>query len=206
MEQNLPIIAKKIWNLIRVAYYMVRKGISKRKILVDLNMMMKRGKIAGSKAIHNLMFQHHHNSSSSSSSSRDQHLPFSHSQEYEFSCSNSPALPFSLTKRSKNHSFLSRAAHLPSHDEDIAVNMVLEMLRDSDMAADVSSLYMPSPYLPGFGRSPMVRPLQITDSPFPVHSTDDDETRQINKAAEDFISRFYNDLKRQNRLNEVGSG
>ncbi|KAK6914833.1 hypothetical protein RJ641_019950 [Dillenia turbinata] len=204
MEQNLPIIARKIWNLVRVAYYMVRKGISKRKILVDLNMMMKRGKIAGSKAIHNLMFQHHHNSSSSSSSSsssRDKHLPFSHSHEYEFSCSNSPALPFSLTKRSKNHSFLSRAAHLPSHDEAIAVNMVLEMLSNSDMAADVSSSDMSSPYLPGFGRSPMVRPLQITDSPFPVHNTDDDETRQINKAVEDFISRFYNDLKRQNRMN-----
>ncbi|KAK6914837.1 Protein of unknown function DUF761, plant [Dillenia turbinata] len=201
MEQNLPIIAKKIWNLVRVAYYMVRKGISKRKIWVDLNMMMKRGKIAGCKAIHNLMFHHHHNTSSSSSSSRDQHLPFSLSHEYEFSCSNSPALPFSLTKRSKNHSFLSRAAHLPSHDEATAVNMVLEMLSNSDMAADVSSSYSPSPHLPGFGRSPMVRPLRITDSPFPVHNTDHDETRQINKAAEDFITRFHNDLRRQNRMN-----
>ncbi|KAK6912010.1 Protein of unknown function DUF761, plant [Dillenia turbinata] len=200
MEQNLPVIAKKIWNLVRVAYYMVRKGISKRKILVNLNMVMKRGKIAGSKAIHNLMFHHHHDTSSSSSS-LDQHLPFAPCHDYEFSCSNSPALPFHLTKRSKNHSFLSRAAHVPSNDEATAVNMVLEMLSNTDMAADLSSSNMPSPYLPGFGRSPMVRQLRITDSPFPVRNTDDDETRQVNKAAEDFITRFYNDLKRENRMN-----
>ncbi|KAF5930050.1 hypothetical protein HYC85_030923 [Camellia sinensis] len=43
--------------------------------MVDLNMMMKRGKIAG-KAIHNLMFHHHH-SSTFNRQSHDRHLSFS---------------------------------------------------------------------------------------------------------------------------------
>ncbi|KAK6912011.1 Protein of unknown function DUF761, plant [Dillenia turbinata] len=210
MEQNLPVIAKKILNLVRVAYYMVRKGISKRKIMLDLNLMIKRGKIAGSKAFHNLMSHHHHHTNASSSSSSDQHVPFKTPQhEYEFSCSNSPAFPFLLRKR-KTHNFLSRAARAPpptADDEAItatAVNMVMDML-DGDAARNVSDYVasnMASPYLPGLGRSPMVRPVRITDSPFPLRNMDEEETRQVNKAAEDFIKRFYNDLRRQNRINE----
>ncbi|KAK6914840.1 Protein of unknown function DUF761, plant [Dillenia turbinata] len=196
MEQNLPVIAKKILNLVRVAYFMVRKGISKRKLLLDLNMTMKCSKISGSKAFHNLM-SHHHHSNAASSSSSDQHVPFIPlPHEYEFSCSNSLEFPtFHLSKR-KNHSFLSYAARVPpptADDEAItatAANMVMDM---SNMA---------SPYLPGLGPSPMVRPLRITDSPFPLRNMDEEETRLVNKAAEDFIERFYNDLKRQNGITE----
>ncbi|XP_057773126.1 uncharacterized protein LOC130992493 [Salvia miltiorrhiza] len=60
MEQNLPIIAKKFWSIVKVAYFMLRKGISKAKLFSDLNMMLKRGKIAGKAAMHNLIFHHHH--------------------------------------------------------------------------------------------------------------------------------------------------
>ena len=52
-----------------------------------------------------------------------------------------------------------------------------------------------SPALPGFGRSPMVRQLRITDSPFPLKDIDEDS--EVDKAAEEFIERFYNDLKKQ---------
>ena len=52
-----------------------------------------------------------------------------------------------------------------------------------------------SPALPGFGRSPMVRQLRVTDSPFPVGEEDKDN--QVDKAAEDFIKRFYKELRKQ---------
>ncbi|KAK6914842.1 hypothetical protein RJ641_019959 [Dillenia turbinata] len=100
MEENVPVIAKKIWKPVRFAYHTLRKGISKRKILVDLNMMMKRGKIAGTKAFHHLI------SSSSSSTSRDQHVLATPRHEYEFSCSHTPVhsfsssyFPFRVSKR-----------------------------------------------------------------------------------------------------------
>lgn len=53
-----------------------------------------------------------------------------------------------------------------------------------------------SPALPGFGKSPIVRQLRITDSPFPLRDADEDN--QVDEAAEEFIQRFYNDLRRQN--------
>ena len=69
-----------------------------------------------------------------------------------------------------------------------AVKAVLEML-NSEVA---------SPALPGFGRSPMVRQLRITDSPFPLKDIDGDG--EVDKAAEEFIERFYNELKRQKNM------
>ncbi|KAK9666061.1 hypothetical protein RND81_14G157200 [Saponaria officinalis] len=77
MEQNTPLMAKKIWNIMRVAFFMLRKGICKRKILLDLNLAMKRGLDGQSKP----------------------------QEEYEFSCSNTPLYRqyFTTNKRSKNH-------------------------------------------------------------------------------------------------------
>ncbi|KAL6334880.1 hypothetical protein AAG906_023685 [Vitis piasezkii] len=192
MEPNLPVIAKRLWGIVRVMFFMLRKGISKRKLLLDLNMMMKRGKIAG-KAIGNLMFHHH--SSSAARRSADGHISFTAPREYEFSCSNSPAypyhFPFNFNKRKHNHHNIFSCVFQtpPTSDDDFttvnAVKAVLEML-NSEVA---------SPALPGFGRSPMVRQLRITDSPFPLKDIDEDS--EVDKAAEEFIERFYNDLKKQ---------
>ncbi|XP_057503903.1 uncharacterized protein LOC130787534 [Actinidia eriantha] len=212
---NLPVGAKRVWNLVRVMFFMLRKGISKRKLMVDLNMMMKRGKIAG-RAIHNLMF-HHHTASSSSSNSRshDGHVSFAGPHEYEFSCSNSPAFPFHLiTKRNKHnsHSNFFACAHAPATEDDaVTVNEVkraLEMLNSEEAAAspgfwqspavrDLICSELSSPALPGFGRTPAVRQLRITDSPFPLRDVDEDS--HVDKAAEEFIDRFYKDLRKQNR-------
>ncbi|KAG9143314.1 hypothetical protein Leryth_010229 [Lithospermum erythrorhizon] len=204
MEQNLPIITKKFWNLVKVALFMLRKGISKSKLLSDLNMMMKRGKIASGKAIQNLMLFHHRASSSSSAStgnlSPDHHLFFTpKADEYEFSCSNSPAnnnnnkgfnLPFHLKKR-KN---AGRNKHVEYEFEVADVVMkAIEMLK-SESSVSVAA----SPALPGFGKSPVVRQLRVTDSPFPLNNVDGDN--HVDEAAEKFIKRFYKNLKKQNSI------
>ncbi|CAI9281149.1 unnamed protein product [Lactuca saligna] len=179
MEQNLPVLAKKVWSLVRVVYFMLRKGISKKKLLLDLNRMMKCGKIAG-KALHNLMFHnhHHHWPAPSTTNRPSSHLssPSLPSGEYEFSCCNSPS-----------------AEGLDMMAFNAAVLKAVEMIH-SETA---------SPALPGFGRSPMVRQLRVTDSPFPLSSVHDDN--QVDEAAEQFISRFYNDLRRQNTKASFGS-
>ncbi|XP_041995659.1 uncharacterized protein LOC121745770 [Salvia splendens] len=156
MEQNLPIIAKKLFKIVKVLYFMLRKGISKGKLLANLSMLMKRGKIAGKAAIHSLMPHHHH---------RDRHL------EYEFSWAKTSA-----HKRKKQCR--------PTEEE--LMKAAVEMFHSATA----------SPALPGFGQSPMVRQLRITDSPFPLRN--DEEDNRVDEAAEEFITRFYKDLRQQN--------
>ncbi|KAK6125058.1 hypothetical protein DH2020_041174 [Rehmannia glutinosa] len=177
MEQNLPIIAKKFWSIVRVLYFMLRKGISKAKLFADLNSMMKRGKIAGKAAIHNLLMFHHH----SAAAGRRVSSPVVPINEYEFSCSSTPAyrLPFHLNKRKRAH------APPPIYGELVAA------------ALEIFSSEAASPALPGFGPSPMVRQLRVTDSPFPLSGIEEDNNH-VDEAAEEFIMRFYKDLKKQN--------
>ncbi|MED6118888.1 hypothetical protein PIB30_006679 [Stylosanthes scabra] len=191
MESNLPVIAKKVWNIIRVAFYMLRKGISKGKLILELNNMVlkRRRKLAG-KAIANLMmFHHHHNP--------DMHLQqFSTTREYEFSCSNTPENFFSKLHRKNKFFTRSHAPHECNDDVMTvsAVKAVLEMLNNNN-----EGVVEASPALPGFGRSPMVRQLRVTDSPFPVsdEATEFDKDHQVDKAAEEFIKRFYKELRKQ---------
>ncbi|XP_059286006.1 uncharacterized protein LOC132039545 [Lycium ferocissimum] len=194
MEQNLPVIAKKFWNIVRVAFLMLRKSISKRKqLMLDLNLIMKRGKIASKAAIQNLMF-HHMTHQWSSTNRRDKNLPFSppHNNQYEFSCSDTPnnyQLPsFNFNKRNKNNNHF----FVGNHEDDVvvvnaAVMKALEMIQ--------SETTSPNPnYLPGFGRTPMVRQLRVTDSPFPINVEQDS---RVDEAAEAFISKFYRNLRWQ---------
>ncbi|MBA0569902.1 hypothetical protein Goshw_017945 [Gossypium schwendimanii] len=218
MEQNLPVITKRVWSIVRALLFMMRKGIfSKKKFMVDLNMVLKRGKIAGAKAIGNLMFHHHHRQVSPKCSMDVSTAAVAKAavQEYEFSCSNTPnyTFPFNLAAKKKNggiqnyyHHFFGCAHAPPTHEDDMvtmnAVKVVLEMLNNNDntmMEATVAA----SPMLPGFGQTPLARQLRITDSPFPLRDVDEDNG-YVDKAAEDFINRFYKDLRQQDkRLSEL---
>ena len=209
MEQYLPVMAKRVWRIVRAVLFMMRKGISsKRKFMVDLNMMLKRGKIASAKAFGNLMFHHHSNRHVSSSFMA---ATAAAAHEYEFSCSNTPnyIFPFNLASKKKNsinnyyHQFFACTDAPPTHDDDMetmnAVKTVLEMLNNNNdsnnMAMEAAAA---SPMLPGFGQTPLVRQLRITDSPFPLRDVDEDNG-YVDKAAEAFINRFYKDLKQQNK-------
>ncbi|KAJ0755522.1 hypothetical protein HanPI659440_Chr09g0358891 [Helianthus annuus] len=180
MEQYAPEVAKKVWSMVRAMLYMIKKNISKRKLLLDLNMMMKRSKIAR-KALKNRM--HHHHSPN---------FP----EHYEFSCSNTPVYPLSFfTTNKKHHKQHKKTTHNKStvvnneHDHifvDPAVIKALEMMLASAAA---------SPVVPGLGKSPMVRQLRVTDSPFPLSNGEEDS--YVDEAAEKFIVKFYNELRRQ---------
>ncbi|XP_058106004.1 uncharacterized protein LOC131249334 [Magnolia sinica] len=201
MEAGPPVLTKRLWHIVRVLFFMLRKGISKSKLMVDLHLMMKRGKIAGKKAIGNLMFHHHSNFSCRSSNAHASSSFFA-PREYEFSCSNSPAFPFHLSKRkSHHHSFQNHHNHhyfscihpTPIEDDITVLHKALEIL-NSDISAGVS----PAPFLPGFGKSPMVRQLRVTDSPFPIKDPADVDSR-VDKEAEEFIERFYEQLRMQKK-------
>ncbi|KAI9397542.1 hypothetical protein POPTR_003G049800v4, partial [Populus trichocarpa] len=196
----LPVIAKRAWGIVRVIFFILRKGLSNRKLLVDLNMMLKCGNKIASKAIGNLMFHHHHH---------NDHRKVSFTSapcEYEFSCSNTPtySLPFHISKRRHHHhhynNFFPCAFNTPpTHDDHdmvtiSAVKLVLEMLNNNEVVLPVEA----SPLLLGFGRSPMVRQLRITNSSFPLRDLDDDNGF-VDKKAEEFIEKFYKELRQQKR-------
>ncbi|KAM1508531.1 hypothetical protein ACFX10_017826 [Malus domestica] len=193
VEPSPPVVAKKLWNLVRIMFFMLRKGLSKSKLIVDLHLMLKRGKLA-SKAIANNLMLHH--TAAFSCRSNDA-VSFVTPREYEFSCSNSPAIynPFHFNKRNKHHHHYFPKSTSAYQYDDVstmsAVQKVLEML-NNEMAVEASPLVT----LPGFGKSPMVRQLRITDSPFPLK---DEGDSQVDKEAEEFIKRFYKDLKLQKR-------
>ncbi|KAF3673738.1 putative ethylene-responsive transcription factor TINY-like [Capsicum annuum] len=118
--------------------------------MFDLNLLMKRGKIAGKTAIQNLTFQDHNNKQG----------PITHRPK----STTIPAI---------------------EHDNVIMINAAvfkaLEMLQ-SEIA---------SPALPGFGRTPTVRQLRITDSPLPLRDRSDhagDMMSHVNEKADEFIS------------------
>lgn len=193
IEKSPPEIAKKLWNIVRIVLYMMRKSISKSKIVVDLHMLIKRGKIAG-KAIGNLMLHlhhHHHNYYSAlTCRSNDINTSFVSPREYEFSCSNTPLFASFHSKR-KNHHHHQRLHY--QAEELKVMRKVVDILNHYD-AVEAS----PSATLPGFGRSPMVRQLRVTDSPFPIK--DAEENDEVDQDAEEFIKNFYKDLKKQKRI------
>lgn len=128
-------------------------------------------------------------------------------REYEFSCSNTPVYRHYFTNklRKNNRHQNIDLYYMPSPYplEDCGnvnlkdVNNVLEMmLRNGEGAG--AGISAASPALPGlgFGRSPAVRQLRITDSPFSVWNMDQ-EDKHVDQAAEDFIKNFYSQLKQQ---------
>uniref|UniRef100_A0A2N9GB46 Avr9/Cf-9 rapidly elicited protein 146 n=1 Tax=Fagus sylvatica TaxID=28930 RepID=A0A2N9GB46_FAGSY len=196
VEPSPPVVAKKLWNIIRVVFFMVRNGICKSKMMVDLHLMFKRGKLAGKAIANNLIF-HNNNLSSLSCKSNDS-LSFISPREYEFSCSNSPSKynPFHFNKRKHHHNFFNKSYGYDDVTTVNAVQKVLEMLNNDIVEAS------PLVTLPGFGKSPMVRQLRVTDSPFPLK---DEGDSQVDKQAEEFIKNFYKDLKLQKRKAAIES-
>ncbi|MCL7048953.1 hypothetical protein MKW94_000863 [Papaver nudicaule] len=194
-KPSTRIVAKRVWNIMKIVFFMIRKGISKNNkfFMVHLhNIVSKRGEIAG-KLIENMMF-HHQNSNQASQVST-----FKVPRHYEFSCSNSPAVYMSKSKNKHKN----RGGKISFSEEDIttvnAVQKLLEMLNNEVMTENGGSTIL-SPHLPGFGfgRTPTVKQLRITDSPFPLKDdAADEEECQVDEDAEEFIERFYAELRLQ---------
>uniref|UniRef100_A0A7N0VJ29 Avr9/Cf-9 rapidly elicited protein 146 n=1 Tax=Kalanchoe fedtschenkoi TaxID=63787 RepID=A0A7N0VJ29_KALFE len=221
----MPLISVK--NVLEVTYLepetrTLRKGIHKSKLQTDINLLLKRGKIAGKAILHNLIFPHL-SSLSASSISHGQHHSRGHRvtpppTEYEFSCSNTPAHSFPIfhSKRNNKHSLFLGCVQAPwteeGEDQEEAIatanalKMVLEMINNHNEVASNNDekpermMVQPSPALPGFGKTPAVpvRQLRVTDSPFPIDDVGGD--RQVDEKADKFIAKFYSDLKRQRIL------
>ena len=183
IQRRQAMAAKKFWNMVRAIALMLRKELSKGRIIMsDLHLMMKRGKLAG-KAMLNLMHLHQSSGTLSSQTTTDIANSIAIApQDYEFSCSNSPAFPALQIYGKRGGKNRHRYNDVTTVG---AVKRVLQMLNSEAAAADVASPMVK------FEKNPTVR---VTDSPFPVK---DDGDHKVDEAAEAFIKRFYSNLKQQ---------
>ncbi|KAJ3693862.1 hypothetical protein LUZ60_009342 [Juncus effusus] len=202
MEHAIP---KRIWHIIQAVYYILRKGLSKKKLVMDLQLLLKRGKLAGKSLTHLLTFHHNgHPSSHSASSclSLGSNLSFYTAKDVEFSCSNTPAessFPsFHLPKRGKRHNKHDSFGEFDAETIAKAFQILNSGTTDVDIAA---ALATPSPMLMlGFGKSPaIIRQLRVTDSPFPIQEAGQ-SNGFVDKEADAFIKRFYEQLRHQQSL------
>ncbi|WOG89324.1 hypothetical protein DCAR_0208562 [Daucus carota subsp. sativus] len=179
MEESGAMAAKRVWSMVRALYFMFRKDKSHKKIMLDIKMMLKRGKLAR-KAFQSLMFNQHDKMTIADSQQQLSVLP----GEYIFSCSDTPL--FRLHSRrngSTSHRFFSCAHATPTLEDgdemsvNVAVRKALEMLQSDHEVV----------------RSPVGR---IPDSLYRIGEVHEEESC-VDEAAEEFIRKFYKDLKKQ---------
>ena len=239
-----PNMARRLWHVVRAVLFMLRKGVSKRKLAMDLHLLLQRGKIAG-KALGNLMtahgHHHHHDKAAAEAAVPPPPPQFScraldpalavydprGGREVEFSCSNTPSYP-SLhliptgKRRRRNNRRTHRGANGAEpgwYNYDAAdIARVFEILNNNeqllgagsddaspgadDQPSPLALIATPSPALwASFGRTPAhVRQLRITDSPFPLRDDAAGDGGQVDREAEEFIKKFYDQLRTQQSL------
>ncbi|ESQ54330.1 hypothetical protein EUTSA_v10026234mg [Eutrema salsugineum] len=182
MEQNAHVAAKRLWKIVRIVFCVLKTGI-KSKLMLDLNLMLKRG----NKAITNLRRRRSNFTGGSADVSSSPRV-----RGYEFTCSNTPTNdPFTYMCKRK------RRVHSGYDKEDAvaeAVKKVFELLGENDTKA--VEMEAGEPPLMAF---PAVRQLRVTDSPFPLEDGGDHD-HVVDKAAEEFIKKFYKNLKLQKKM------
>lgn len=159
MERALPapvVLAKRLWRVARVAYYMFRKSFAKRKLTVEIHLLFKRSKLKGKKAIWNLI---------------------SHHQQ----------------QRHVNDSKVTVDPNPDAEAEAEFVKKVFRSLHGGELdEVEESIVGMP------------VRQLRITDSPFSLSQDEDgEEGENVDVDAEEFITKFYQQLRQQQSMDET---
>ncbi|KFK29463.1 hypothetical protein AALP_AA7G137400 [Arabis alpina] len=183
MEHNAQVAAKRLWKIVRIVFCVLKTGTVKSKLMLDLNLMLKRG----NKAITNLRRR------GSSFTGGADVISSARFGDYEFSCRNTPANdPFAYMCKRKRR---VQTGHENENDAvAAAVKKVFELLgeNEANTVAGESPLTV----------FPAARQLRVTDSPFPLEDAGDDD-HVVDKAAEEFIKKFYKNLKLQKNMGNV---
>ncbi|KAG4939399.1 hypothetical protein JHK82_045123 [Glycine max] len=194
MEAHSPVIAKKLWNVLRITFFMIRKGlVSKRKLIMDMNLMMKKGKLLRKSMSNFMSSHHHHHHHHSKSLARGYGM-----QEYEFSCSNSPSPVFFHVPKKKHHFNFPCMNTTEVVEEPRPVVLVPNMTPEYTFNHRFDNA---SDFAPGERISPFT--VRISN-----YSSEDEENEQeggngnaqVDDQAEAFIRRFYEQLRMQSRM------
>ncbi|KAK8949230.1 hypothetical protein KSP39_PZI005545 [Platanthera zijinensis] len=210
MEANAPpkTTAKRVWHIVRAVFLMLREGLAKTHLFSDLHLhlLFRQGKLAG-KSLRSILSHHHHHSSAYGGAAAaaaafscrymDPDAAIIAPREVEFSCSSTPFYAAASRRRTHHGSGRGRRRRLHGGYEYDAAAIarafeILDSVPDSGEIAEE----MPTP-VPSLLLTPAsVRPLRVSDSPFPVKETEETDEAEDLKA-EEFIQRFYEQLRRQ---------
>ncbi|XP_074578815.1 uncharacterized protein LOC141835278 [Curcuma longa] len=194
---------KRLWHIVRAVFYMIRQGLSKDKLMMDLHLLRKRGKLIG-KALGNLMTFHHHHGRHHHQHHHHRHqgnsllnsVSLYSPKEVAFSHSTSPAYPSYDNSYHRGHRHHCDYEAMAFAEELEMLNSEEDYAESSDMASSLS----PTRRLWSFDKSPVaVRQLRVTDSPFPLKDEEEADSH-IDEEAEQFIKRFYEQLRLQQRI------
>ena len=175
MESSAPPtpVAKKLKPVLRAVSHMIKKGItSRRKLMLDLHLLLERTKIAGKAIASILTFNNNHHNPAAF---------FYSPREVEFSCSNTPSYPPPHVHKQKNRNSIEEASAA-------SIARAFEMMSE-EINYSVAESVVPSPSL------------RVTDSVFPIKEDEEvDNDDRVDRQAEDFIRRFYEQLRVQQRM------
>ncbi|KAI5005779.1 hypothetical protein ZWY2020_033022 [Hordeum vulgare] len=198
-----PGLGRRLLHVLRAVYHMLRRGLCRKRLMMDLHLLLGHGKLAG-RAVRDLLAHQPHAGAhrfaaagaSPSALSMYQHDP----RDVEFSCDTTPVyepalFPFKIGRgrgRGGNYGGLDAAT----------VAAAFEMMNAHAAGTSGGETprvtgATPSPMLAlSLGRRPAgARQLRVTDSPFPVEPEGVDE--RVDAEADSFIKRFYEQLRMQ---------
>ncbi|KAK7380685.1 hypothetical protein VNO78_33200 [Psophocarpus tetragonolobus] len=194
MEVHSQVISKKLWNVLRITFFMMRKGlISKRKLIMDMNLMMEKGKLLR-KSMSNFMSSHHHNHHHHHSKGLAHGYGI---QEYEFSCSNSPNPVFFHVPKRKHH-FNFPCFDTPVVKEEPRPVVLVPMTPEYSFNLRFDA----SEFASGERKSPLLSPFNVRISNYSSEDEngEGDGNGLVDDQAEDFIRRFYEQLRMQSTM------
>nr|GMD38357.1 Transcription factor like [Ipomoea batatas] len=163
-------LCKKLWNIMRIVLYMARKSKLMLDLQIALEMMLKRGNKLARKAIIAARLSCRSNDAAA--------VLFVGPHEYEFSCSNSPAA-----------SLFPSSSHYAGSCKRRKRNRHKNRRRDDDIVSFQKVL----------GKEIMAAASPLPVRQFPLKDSSEGGS-EIDKDAEEFINKFYTDLKKQRRI------
>uniref|UniRef100_A0A0D9UXY0 Uncharacterized protein n=1 Tax=Leersia perrieri TaxID=77586 RepID=A0A0D9UXY0_9ORYZ len=218
-----PGFGKRLMHVLRAVYHMLRRGLCRKRLMMDLHLLLGRGKLAG-RALRHVLLAHHHphavavrggaaasaagdDSSSSPDAAMESSFYHHNPRDVEFSCTTTPTpslssfAPGAWFRGGRSRHAGGGGGGYGGLDASV-VARVFEMLNTSEVAASPSMMggATPSPLLAlSLGRSPAgARQLRVTDSPFPVEPAEGVEVDgRVDDKATDFIKRFRQQLLQQ---------
>ena len=215
--------ARRMWGYLRAVFFMVRKGvISKRRLLLgmQLAMRLKRRNRAVARSVASLL-SHHHGGGGGGALRRR--------REYEFSCSNSPDVVHGgAASRRRLAYFPCLGAEDDVVDAGASATAAAALQRIEYYGYAAAAASSPAPSSPGFMvrdellapgdecSTPGLSPLLGTTGGYSVrvsnYSSEEEEDgdyghadgggggEAVDDEAEEFIRRFYEQLRRQNHV------
>ncbi|XP_030441397.1 uncharacterized protein LOC115663544 [Syzygium oleosum] len=178
------IIATRLWKIVKITFVMIRKGLmSKRNFVSDMIDGMRDKKLTR-ESLRSLSFNYYNNS-------RKMRQVGLNRYDYEFSCSNSPNPVIVHSAKNKSQRFpcmrLPKVIEDFVEDEPVCPEMLIFMATTPEYTFNIQIER----------HSPLKSPYSVRVSNFSSDDEGDGKFGQVDDKAEEFISRFYDQLRKQ---------